>query len=147
MIDRRHFVTGLGALAVAGVAPALPVYSAPLDRRSVVLRSRWHYHEPVANEITVRHLDTGLTFQRRPTEADQFALTLVGAPPLFLDARAISVIGLAARFVSLHACMVWSCRPKHQGAVFFRYRPDADPYDAYYDPITEDAPPLPRFAL
>ena len=140
--DRRAVLTGLAAIVVAGVVPALPAGPA-LTRRGVVLRSRWHYHEPVANELTIRHLDTGLTFQRRPTEADQYALVLVSAP-LPVDATAIGTIGRAARFVSLHACMVLTCRPEHQGAVFFRYRPDADPDDPYYHPLTEDAPPLPR---
>lgn len=143
-IDRRAIVTGVASVVVAGVTPALPIRAAALDRRSVVLQSRWHYHEPVANEISIRHLDTGLTFQRRPTEADQYAFAVVGAPPL-IEAPAIATIGRAARFVSLHAGMIWSCRPQHQGAIYFRYRPDADPQEPYLHPITEDAPPLPRF--
>jgi hypothetical protein len=145
-IGRRELLTGLAAVAVAGVTSGLPVRAAALDRRSVVLGSIWHYHEAEANQITIRHVPTGLTFQRRPTEADQYALALVGAPPP-MDATTIAIIGRAARFVSLHACMIWSCRPKHKGAIFFRYRPDADPDDPYYDPLTEDAPPLPRVPL
>jgi hypothetical protein len=142
-LGRRELLTGLAAVAVAGVVPALPANVAALTRRGVALRSRWHYHEPVANELTIRHLDTGLTFQRRPTEADQYSLALVGDPPP-MDAAAIQTIGRAARFVSLQALLVLTCRPEHQGAVYFRYRPDADPEDPYYDPITEDAPPLAR---
>ena len=39
--------------------------------------------------------------------------------------------------------LIWSCRPQHQGAVYFQYRPDAPADDPYYAPITEDAPDLP----
>jgi hypothetical protein len=150
-LGRREILTGIAAVAVtgvavAGVASSLPIRAAaPLDRRSVALGSIWHYQEAEFNEITIRHVPTGLTFQRRPTEVDQYNLALVGASPP-LDAAAIATIGRAARFVHLHILMVLTCRPEHQGAVFFHYRPDADPDDPYYDPITEDAPPLPRFA-
>lgn len=144
MANRRAIITSLAAVDSPSIVP-LPIFAA-LDRRSVVLRSRWHYREPVANEISIRHLETGLTFQRRPTEADQYALALAGVPPP-MDAADIQLIGRAARFVSLQALLVLTCRPEHEGAVFFRYRPDADPDNPYNDPLTEDAPPLPRIAV
>lgn len=140
-IGRRELLTGIAAVAVADIGPALAGPSPVLDRRSVVLRSLWHYHEVEPNRLIIRHVPTGLTFQRRPTEADKYAVARIEIPPL-TDAGAIATIASAARFVSLQILLVLTCRPEHQGAVYFRYRPDADPDDPYYDPITKDAPPL-----
>jgi hypothetical protein len=140
-VGRRELLTGIAAVAVAGVIPALPTSASVLDRRSVVLGSLWQYHEAKTSRIIIRHVPTGLTFQRRATEADRYAVAPVGIQPT-IDAATIATIGSAARFVSLQALLISSCRPEHKGAIYFRYRPDADPDDPYYHPITEDAPPL-----
>lgn len=148
-IGRRELLTGLAAIAVAGITPVLRASAVPYTARytrDVVLNSCWQYEEPICNHVIVRHLETGLTFVRRPRPDDRYAMALATSEiePPALDAQTIQVITKAARWVSLWCCLALTCRPEHQGAVFFRYRPDADPADPYFDPITEDAPPLPR---
>ena len=177
-IDRREILTGLAAVAVAGVGPALPDAGPvaptrflrsfigaqraglPLD---IATASHWHYDES-AGEIMIRHLETGLTFIRTPSDehdaaleappddeafagflADHFEASVIPHPGTAHPyGVAVSLIRHHAAFVALVACMALMCRPQRQGPVYFRFRPDAaDPYD---DPIIEDAPPLPRMS-
>jgi hypothetical protein len=131
MIARRAIVTGLAAVAVAGVLP----------------RRVAHFREPATNEINIRHLDSGLAFASHPAATGPRAFLLVNtAAAALLPPHAVRIISSAVPIVAVRAMLIWSCRPQHQGAIYFRYRPDADPDDPYYHPLTEDAPPLPRFA-
>lgn len=151
-VGRREILTGLASVAVAGIAPVILARGIPYAARytrDVVLNSHWHCDEPIFGHVIVRHLETGLTFVRRPSSDDRRAVALASGEidQHALDAQTVQIIGHAARWVGLWFPLVLTCRPQHQGAVFFRYRPDADPVNPYYDPITEDAPPLPRFAI
>jgi hypothetical protein len=130
---------------------------------NIATASHWHYDES-PGEIMICHLETGLTFIR--TSSDEHDAVLEAPPEdeafagFLADHFEASVIlhpgtahpcGLAASlirhhaaFVALVAYLALMCRPQHQGAVYFRFRPDAaDPYD---EPIIEDAPPLPRMS-
>ena len=183
-IGRRELLTGIAAITVAGVVPALPNTDLQTPtrflrsfigaqragyRRTISLVSHWHYDQSVDGDIMVRHLETGLTFIRPSSEAndvvldapfddndafaeflaDHFEATVIPLPDAFAKAYpyglAFSLIHRVAAFIALSASMVLMCRPQHQGAIFFHYRPDADPDDPYHDPITVDAPPLPSF--
>jgi hypothetical protein len=51
-------------------------------------------------------------------------------------------IGSAAPFVAVHAALILvDRRDRHKGAIYCEYRQPID-HDPYFDPITEDAPPL-----
>lgn len=133
------------------------------DPRTIPLASHWHYGVTDLGEIVIRHLETGLTFIRPDPADDEIMLDAplenlallefyddqfeAGFVPLPDAAHpyglAISLIHRAAASVALLAFYVLAARPQHQGAVFLHFRSDVDPFD----PITEDAPPLPRFAL
>jgi hypothetical protein len=89
-------------------------------------------------------MPTGLNFRRAPQALDPYALqaAFIEAPVAFWpDAAEILPIGNAAPLTALKTSLVLTCRPWHEGAVFIRY-PQADPYDPFFDPHTEDAPPL-----
>src|SRR5712692_12067987 len=96
-IGRRELMTGLAAVAVAGVALVLPASAVPYMvryTRDVVLSSHWHCDEPIFNHVIIRHLETGLTFVRRPLPDDRYAMALAAGeiePPV-LDAQTIQVI-------------------------------------------------------
>jgi hypothetical protein len=151
MIDRRQCVTGLAAAAILPAFPAVAQADAPTrflrswlavhnhDALTIALVSRWHYEEPAFHRLTVRHIDTGLTF----------ALSLRASPPAAESEadRDIATVQSAARSVAYHACLLLASRPQHRGAVFFHYRPGAAPAESFFRPITEDAPPLPPVDL
>jgi hypothetical protein len=157
MIDRRQCVTGLAAAAILPALPAVAQADAPArltpmgwlarmhvrswmahhnayDETIIGLVSRWHYEEPAFHRLTIRHIDTALAF----------AFSLRAAPAAESEAdRYIAAVQLAASCVAGHACQLLASRPQHRRAVFFRYRPDADPVEPFFRPIVEDAPPLP----
>jgi hypothetical protein len=87
-----------------------------------------------------------LTFRRAAQDHDRYALEAVciDADNADWPKAAITLVGLAARYVALHARLVASCR-WHKGAVFFRYTLE-DPDHPYHHSHTEDAPPLSPFS-
>ncbi len=139
-LDRREVVTGLAAVAVAGVVvPALPASAAPLVRygraftpydseadrlvrsaRRIFWTSRWHV-EIHGTAQTIRHVDSGgQTFATDPE------------------------LAYAALYCQPRASWAYSRRlmtDKGDGA-FFLYASNT-PIPRL---VTEDAPPLPRFA-
>ena len=153
-LDRRAFVTGLAAVAAAGVTPALPAAAAPLVRSGVIFEpphpykferprselilktaffSRWQIHSFGEGEHTIRHCRSGLTFAH--ALRDFLAVELVCAAdalPLPFDAATLDRIGHAARMTSSANCGAWRTTP-----FFLSFDPDR---------LEEDAPPLPRFA-
>jgi hypothetical protein len=147
MIDCRQCVTGLTAAAILPALPAVAQADAPTrflrswmavhnhDVLTIALVSRWHYEEPAFHRLTVRHIDTGLTF----------ALSLRASPPAAESEadRDIATVQWDAPRVACHACMRLASRPQHRGTVVFHYPSDADPAQPFFRPITEDAPPLP----
>jgi hypothetical protein len=156
MIDRRQCVTGLTAAAILPALPAVAQADAPTrltptgwlarmrvrswnvrDETIIALVSRWHYYaDPAFHHLTIRHIDTGLIF----------AFSSRASPAAESEAdRDIAGVQLAAACVASAAR--WRPVRSIGRAVFFRYRPDADPADPFFRPIIEDAPPLPPVDL
>jgi hypothetical protein len=138
-LGRREFVTGLAAVAVAGVAPALP-FTVTAEAMPIMaqrtghycghlkpcyhdiapniahyrLTSTWHYHAFGYGEAVIRHLPTGLTFLTAPPEiTPRMAVEMLALP----DDPPIPIsLGYAARSIAIRS------RPiRDHGAVFISY--------------------------
>jgi hypothetical protein len=161
--DRRAIITGLAAVAVAGVTPALPASAAPLIRTGLVfrrneykfvwsedilqtaLRSRWHFQQWGYPDRTICHCATRLMFTLERGRTDGVELIrAAGATAVPLDEAELDRIGHAARRASVLAALPGLCRKDDEGreGAFFFWHSDGDIHQI----MTEDAPPLPRFA-
>jgi hypothetical protein len=143
MIDRRHFVTGLAALAAAGVVPALP--SSPdaqeFTPRFMALAAPWYFSLLPDGTLWIVHNGTiGFTNVPLPNGKPVFHCFLDGdAPSTTPIFRALE---RAATFVATVAYFTRIER-QHSGAIYFDYtqRDPLRPFDHVY---TEDAPPRPE---
>jgi hypothetical protein len=159
-IDRRAFVTGLAAVAIAGVVPALPAAAAPLVRVGLPFRrsdyvpdwfedsimtaynTLWHVQRHSFSEWTIRHCDTGLMFATDPRAAFDVSLARpADAPPLSLDPALLDMVGNASRYVRTSAGFAAMRRQAEgrEGAFFMHFHGGHTGR-----PTTADAPPLPR---
>jgi hypothetical protein len=162
-LDRRTLVTGLAAIAVAGVTPALPASAAPLIRTGLVFRrgeyafdwsedilqtalsERWHYQQWGFPDHTICHCATRLMFTCERGRTDGIELIrAAGATVVPLDEAELDHIGHAARHASVLAGLPGLRRKDDEGrdGAFFFWHRDEDIHQI----TTEDAPPLPRFA-
>jgi hypothetical protein len=159
--DRRAIITGLAAVAVAGVTPALPASAAPLIRTGLVfrrgeyafdwsedflqtaLRSRWHFQQWDYPDRTICHCATRLMFTLERGRTDGVELIrAAGATVAPCDEAGLDLIGHAARSASVLAALPGLCRRDKRDGAFFFWHSDGDIHQI----MTEDAPPLPRFA-
>ena len=158
MIDRRAVITGLAAVAIAGVPPARTV---PLIRVARVLtiwdddltyysnsppgfvmaRSRWHVHAHNADAVILRHCNSGLFFGTDP-ECGFDYIWLARRADEPAPSVAPETLRLIARAAFCVACGAsYEITPPH-----FRSYPPLSPYHALKRPIIEGAPPLPLLA-
>ena len=161
--DRRTVVTGLAAIAVAGVTPALPIRAAPLERSGLIFRRGsyalgwseayrqtalsecWHFQQWDYPDRTICHCATRLMFTTERGRTDGVELIrAAGATAAPRDEAELDLIGHAARVASVLAALPGWRRENDEGrdGAFFFWHRDGDIHQI----ITEDAPPLPRFA-
>jgi hypothetical protein len=164
-LDRRTVVTGLAAVAVAGVAvPTLLAAAAPLVRigraytpedseadrlvrsaRRIFWTSPWHVHIHSPIEQTFRHVDSGgVTLATDPNEPEHvwFVRRFREQPQKYDH---LADLAYAALYCQPRACWAYGRRLLMDGrdeGAFFLYASDT-PIPRL---VTEDAPPLPRFA-
>lgn len=138
-VGRREFLTGLAAVAVAGVAPALPISDPLLSPRAVVLGAPWYFNHLPDGMLHVSHV-SGFGFYNapKPDGSPVFACLLGDAPSTSPIFRAFE---RAATFIARHAYLIRTAR-QHPGAIYFDYT-QRDPRDPFGDVYTEDAPPHP----
>jgi hypothetical protein len=163
-LDRREVISGLAAVAVAGVVtPSIPTSAAPLVRyglaftpddseadrlvrraRRIFWTSRWHVEIHSPTEQTFRHVDSGgQTFATDPDEPENiWFIRRVRARPYQIDH--LADLAYAALYCQPRACWAYRRRLLTDGreGAFFLYASDT-PIPRL---VTEDAPPLPRFA-
>jgi len=141
-LGRRELLTGLAAVAVAGVAAALPVRAASvawqITPRQVVLSWPWHFDYLPDGTIKICH-PSPMGFANAPR--------LDGSPVFdcFLEDGKPSIEPVfrayerAATFVAKHAYLIRFTRG-HKGAIYFDYT-QHDPRRPFDDIYTQDAPP------
>jgi hypothetical protein len=117
--DRRTVVTGLAAVAVVGVTPALPIRAAPLERSGLIFRrgsyalgwseayrqtalsERWHFQQWDYPDRTICHCATRLMFTLERGRTDGVELIrAAGATAAPCDEAELDLIGHAARVAS-----------------------------------------------
>jgi len=142
-IGRRAILAGIAVVAVAGVAPALPVRAARvaaprITPRQVVLSWPWHFDYLPDGTIKIWH-PSPMRFINAPRldgspVFDCFVEDGIPCPhPVY---RAYE---RAATFVAKHAYLIRSTRG-HKGAIYFDYT-QRDPLHPFDDVYTVDAPP------
>ena len=168
-LNRRAIVTGIGAVAVAGVAPALSASAAPVApafcatatrfiyprRKEACINWRegayflrngatWHYHPfGDGHDCVIRHLPLGYLFVTHPrTNRRRNAVQIIA----FRDERLIPdpvCLGYAARFIAME-CRQFRERnaalPHDQRALYISYQKTANDTDAIM--LHRPAPPL-----
>jgi hypothetical protein len=144
-LGRRAVVTGLAAIAVAGVAPALPVRAASaaleITPRALALVAPWHFAHRADGTITISQMGTfGFTNAPRPNGSPVFDCFLDGDHPS--ASPTFRALERAATFVAKHAYSIRTAR-RHPGAIYFDYT-QRDPRRPFDDVFTEDAPPHPE---
>ena len=171
-IDRRQVVTGLAAVAVTGVAPALPAMPLPqhvrygraftpedseADRlvwsaRRIFWTSRWHVHLHSPTEQTYRHVDSGgvlLATDPNKPEHIWFVRRFREGPE---RVEYLQDLAYAALYCQPRAHWAYGRRLMQEGHRLTEDGGDGSSFFLYASNtpiprlVTEDAPPLPCFA-
>lgn len=144
-IGRRELLTGLAAVAAAGVAPALPDSAAatiaPLTPREAILDGLWHLDMPAAGRFYLRHLNSGFTFAfTEELDEDGIPNARYIAPPDHASRSPVwQAYERAAKVIGYEAPIMRLAR-QHSGAIYVQYFTFKRPHK--FDPITtDDAPP------
>jgi hypothetical protein len=144
-IGRREILTGLAAVAVAGVARPLPIgaaaEAAPLTlHTAAMLLAPWYFNHMADGTIHISHI-SGFGFYNAPNPngSPVFTCSLDEFPSRSDDLRAFE---RAASSVALHAYFLRLMR-FHPGAIYFYYT-QRDPLRPFAGVYTEDAPPHPE---
>ena len=146
--SRRELLTGLAAVAAAGVVPVLldsaAVVIAPLTPREIILDGFWHLDMPAAGRVYLRHVNSGLAF----AFADELDADDIPKPRYIgtadkANASAHSLAFERAAKVIAYEASIMRLSRQHSGAIYVRYFNHKRPHK--FDPITtDDAPPWSR---
>jgi hypothetical protein len=160
IIDRRQLVTGLAAVAAAGVAPANAEPPIPLLVRSghsyrwrvyqpreiitatfeTAMCSRWHVDTRGRDNVTYLHVPSGSYFAVYPEATDTvWQMCFTDALPLPIYDPHRNCIGRAVVFAHHNSIALARVRRGRDGCFIVDYQ---DP--RYAELVCEDAPPLPR---
>jgi len=139
-LARRELLLGLAAVAVAGVAPAIPIPAETvLTPRAFMLGAPWHFAILPDGTLRISHV-SGFAFfnapkpDGSPTFACSWGEASRASPNLLALER-------AATFVARHAYLLRTAR-QHGDAIYLDYT-QRDPRDPFADVYTEDAAQLP----
>jgi hypothetical protein len=139
MIDRRQFVTGLVAVAVAGVPLVLPIRAAQFTPRMFALNGYWHFDMWPDGGVEIRDDDSTFGFYNppRPDGTPVFDCIAPGDPPHL--AGIFRAFARAATFVAKHASRIRSARDgDHPCSIRLCYS-QRDPRRPFDDVIIEDS--------
>jgi len=161
-LDRRAIVTGLAAVAAAGVAPALAEITPPpafIRTRfhsqwrpvrfpqmwdaayRVTLLSRWHVDIRGDHDATYRHHKPDFVFAVYPERPGVVWLMRPADQPIYpiREWGSMSVLATGLAYALHNSFAPASLRPERNGSFIIE---NASP--DYYAPVIADAPALPR---
>lgn len=140
-LDRRAVVTGLAAVAVAGVSPNRLEFDEQITPREIILGSAWRFQQDDAGRICIRHTSSGLGFVNDPQPDGTPDFNCI-VPDSSANAAPIwRAFERAASFVAKEASGLRVARA-HPGAIYVLCF-EGDQRDVFDEIITEDAPPSP----